>query len=560
MLSILLTWLSIGVPAYLVGKTAITYSYKNQANVLHSPDVYLICGIVCINEYAQIWSIFGGLGQAAMAVLIFLTILCSCYLLKKKKLNFSCIFNSISKKKWILLVIAFFSVLLWTNLIPRHYDTYLYHAQAIHWAEEYGVVKGLGNLHCRLAYNSAFMNLQALFSFSWLFGQSLHTVNGFACLLMLQYCILTFLQHGRKKLQVSDCLKLLCPVYIVTSCNVISSPGSDILAMLILFYVFIKWFEFVECCEMSALPYGFLCVLIVYAITLKLSSAGMLLLILYPAFQMLKEKNWKQIGAHLFTGIAILCPFIVRSILLSGYLVYPYYEIDLFDVDWKMPSSIAKGDRANIIAWARRTYDSARNSESVLQYFPEWFSGIDLIWKVLFPITIPAVILLLIKIILAFRKDEYAEAVGAIACIGGILFWFFSAPEPRYGSTYMFIPIAIATPLIANRLFHLKLFAKSIIPIAWGCMTAVVFLLGAIYFPFTNSIGYTGGMPLWMQSDYADRPAAITQANGFEIFIPNPEFKLDQTGYNPFPSAVSHPSEHVVLRGEGFSDGFRWEE
>ena len=43
-----------------------------------------------------------------------------------------------------------------------HVDTGLYHAQAIRWIEEYGVVCGLGNLHSRFAYNSAAFALCAL--------------------------------------------------------------------------------------------------------------------------------------------------------------------------------------------------------------------------------------------------------------------------------------------------------------------------------------------------------------------------------------------------------------
>ena len=33
-----------------------------------------------------------------------------------------------------------------------HLDTPLYHAQSIRWIEDYGAVKGLGNIHNRFAY------------------------------------------------------------------------------------------------------------------------------------------------------------------------------------------------------------------------------------------------------------------------------------------------------------------------------------------------------------------------------------------------------------------------
>lgn len=53
-----------------------------------------------------------------------------------------------------------------------HVDTGLYHAQAIRWIEEYGVVPGLGNLHSRFAYNSAAFPLCAIYGMRWMAGGS----------------------------------------------------------------------------------------------------------------------------------------------------------------------------------------------------------------------------------------------------------------------------------------------------------------------------------------------------------------------------------------------------
>ena len=73
---------------------------------------------------------------------------------------------------YILIVTALLALvfLKWACDSIEHYDTYLYHAQAIRWIEEYGVVPGLGNLHHRFAYNNSVFSLQALFSLSFLLG------------------------------------------------------------------------------------------------------------------------------------------------------------------------------------------------------------------------------------------------------------------------------------------------------------------------------------------------------------------------------------------------------
>ena len=73
-----------------------------------------------------------------------------------------------------------------------HVDTGLYHAQAIRWIEEYGVVPGLGNLHSRFAYNSAAFPLCAVYSMRWLggslFPEGMHAVQGFLALLVGIHC------------------------------------------------------------------------------------------------------------------------------------------------------------------------------------------------------------------------------------------------------------------------------------------------------------------------------------------------------------------------------------
>lgn len=63
--------------------------------------------------------------------------------------------------------------LIFSNNHICHFDTEilscfliasLYHAQAVRWYEEYGVVKGLGNLQWHFAYNSSYFAFAALFS------------------------------------------------------------------------------------------------------------------------------------------------------------------------------------------------------------------------------------------------------------------------------------------------------------------------------------------------------------------------------------------------------------
>ena len=150
----------------------ILKSYKNsdvreQASIMS----YLVSGIVVITVYAEIFSIFGGVSVLAQTILLVFALVIG--FVERKR-----IVSLWNRHKWVLcswegffylcfiLFAAFF-----TSRGTFHTDTNIYHAQAIHFYEEYGLVKGLGNLQLHYAYNSAYLAFASFFSFHWLAGQ-----------------------------------------------------------------------------------------------------------------------------------------------------------------------------------------------------------------------------------------------------------------------------------------------------------------------------------------------------------------------------------------------------
>ena len=127
-----------------------------------------------------------------------------------------------------------------------HYDTGLYHAQSIRWLEEYGVVKGLGNLHCRLAYNSSSFALSALYSMSFLGGQSYHCCAGFLAFILAVIClrIIDSIRNGR--LCTGDFARVMCIYYLVIIFDEMVSPASDYFMVLTAFYIVIRWLDLLE--------------------------------------------------------------------------------------------------------------------------------------------------------------------------------------------------------------------------------------------------------------------------------------------------------------------------
>lgn len=310
MLTVLLSWIIIFIITLILGYGIVELLYKKSRQYVSSIDVYLVMGIVMVNVYAEMFSIFYKVrALACMFLFVLGVVLVVIYyvlgrkgLMKWEKIH-------ISKYQWLLLICIILATAAWTTGSPNHYDTGLYHNQAIQWIEKYGLVPGLGNLHNRFAYNSAFMPVQALFSLEWLTGRSLHTVNGYVCCLFLLYAILSCSLWKKKNIALSDLLKLTMLIYIYDSRGVMSSPSTDILAMTLILYVCIKWCEFAEYEIKDALPYTMLSVICVYLITVKLSVACAILLAVYPAILLVKEKKWTDIIINVLQGVAIVIPW-----------------------------------------------------------------------------------------------------------------------------------------------------------------------------------------------------------------------------------------------------------
>ena len=165
-----------------------------------------------------------------------------------------------------------------------HYDSDLYHAQAIHWIEQYGITKGLGNLHVRFAYNSAAFPLSALYSMSFLGGQSYHVMAGFFALLLAWQCVDLKNIFRRGHLIISDFARVAAIYYLFTIFDEMVSPASDYFLSTLIFYIIIHWLDMYVKHEKSYLPFIMLALMGVYAITIKLSAAPMLLLSVVAIF------------------------------------------------------------------------------------------------------------------------------------------------------------------------------------------------------------------------------------------------------------------------------------
>lgn len=557
MVYVILSWGAIFFLSFPYGNAFVEFMAPNAYKRTSRLDIYIVCGLMVLNVYAQIYSLFAGVGGYTVLMAAFAAV--AWYIWKHKQLTRLMLHGFHSMKCWnvCVCIVVIAIVGLWTLVSPTFGDTYLYHAQAIRWIEEYGVVPGLGNLHNRFAYNSAFMALQALFNFSWIYEPSMHSLNGFLCAFFVIYSIVTnkflLLDKGR----ASDLLKFVIPLYVYLNRNTISSPSSDILAMLLIIYIYIKWFECIENDEEDIQALGVICFIAVWAISVKLSSAVIIILAVYPAIAFIKEKRWNIIIIDLISGMIILFPWIIRNIIISGYLIYPYTVIDLFQVDWKMPRSLVDYDRKEIVVWGRGITDVSRYNESISQWIGTWYNSQMTRNKFfIFAGFLSAVILILFMVLSIINKkkgkkfsngvfEKPQESLLVISAIISLAFWLFSAPLLRYGLIYLLIPIALVVHIFRGYI-SVDRFLK--ITITTGVIVGCCFFLYKDEdFRLIEPQGY------WK----VDNPKR--EWYGFEVYAHKDTVDNELlTNYADFPGIHRESIlEEVVPRGKSLKDGFQ---
>ncbi len=546
MISVLLIWIYMTLTCYVIGFTLLYGICDKQGYTVKKECSYLFAGITAVTVYAQFFSLVHKV--AGLSNLILLLICGLCIVWKRKQLK-EHLQVHIGKMKpvLLLLLVLVFAYGASTGII--HYDSGLYHAQSIRWIEEYGIVPGLGNLHSRLAYNSSSFCLSALYSFAFLGGQSYHAAAGYLALLLAVTCVEGFTLTRLKKPRLSDLVRVMAVYYLLIIFDEMVSPASDYFMVLCVFFLVICWLDLLAEKETSYLPYGLLSVLGVFVVSVKLSGAVILLLVLKPAIQMIREKRGKEIAGFLGLGTITILPFLIRNVVLSGWLVYPFTFIDLFDVDFKIPKGVAEYDSREIQVWGRGVYDVSRFEEPVAGWVGEWVATLDKTNLGFLGLALAALVLLggMILFALVKKKKEMTDfllVAGTLGCC--FLFWLTSAPLIRYGCVYLWVfPVLVWGYLylkLTERVDKGKLYL--VVVLLLGCYKMGALVKETVTFGTTEYLIH--------QKDYENFETTAYDLHGYTFYYP---VEGDRTGYDDFPAAPVKAED--IFRGDTIEEGFK---
>jgi hypothetical protein len=163
-------------------------------------------------------------------------------------------------------------------------------------------------------------------------------------------------------------------------------------------------------------------------------------------------KTRALVGAAI--AVLLLGSWVYRGVLLSGYPLFPSRMITV-PVAWKVKASDADQCREDTVYWARIPYGERKTALEGFSWLRPWFKrvvamDIQFNWPIGIGLVGAATLSLLSWMEIRLRRSFYFLALLCAPLAVDLVFWFLTAPEPRYfGSAPWLFAIAPILGIVA---------------------------------------------------------------------------------------------------------------
>ncbi len=463
--------------------------------------------------------------------------------------------------------LALLVALIFSASPPAYYDDGLYYWQFIKWMNEYAIVPGLGNLHPRLAFNSNWHLLSATFSMSFLGEGTFSDLNGLLHLLIVIFAFDGLKGLINKEYTVSNALQasLIIPTHLIV--GYFNAPSADVVVVYFIWVAFVMLLRKIERSTLGQFDrYSLVIVaLCTYVCTAKLSAFAIAIIPIYLTFKELFKGKWNHVAFSAIFALLIALPWLARNLVLSGYLFFPFYQLDLFAFDWKVPQALAMEEASYIEAFAINAFlpYPEVNEMGFSEWFPTWLSslrtsnkGILALVMILTAGHLSLFFMGLIKKGKSYLQQREGQILLFLTLFAGMAFWFFKAPDFRFGYAF-----TVALYLISLSYFVVKMLNNG----RYNRLTMLGFMgLIALFYLRPVQIGVTEYMYLVKAGEpcliHPGTPPALAEAShetpsGLKLYKAT---NNDQCWNSPLP-CTPFPETGIELRRPqlGLQGGFR---
>lgn len=349
---------------------------------------------------------------------------------------------------------------------PSMFDSGLYHFGSIRWLNEYAIVPGLGNLHWRLALNQSYFGFLALLNIAPYWGYG-YAAGG---LFLLVLTALTVIEVAIKQSMLWRWIfGGLLFSYLCLLSGQIANPLPDtaiallqIAIFVLLYYSFAAATQTVPLVNVSPLHIQIVIVLLcVTIVTTKLSSVGFaatsFAIVCVAMYRAMPSKLPYMVLVKLVGLVGIFTVIhIGRSYLLSGAPFFPSPFGGVWSLTWAVPFGVANNESQLIYAWAKQPGISlVSDVPAGYGWIGPWLGALPQTMKYLFVASSILLLFALIQRRITAISDVNNTWLMGIPIATSLVFWFFTAPDPRFLGAVVVLYFAWAFYLFSHSAVNL---------------------------------------------------------------------------------------------------------
>ncbi|MBF0648332.1 hypothetical protein IR083_05850 [Dysgonomonas sp. GY75] len=465
--------------------------------------------------------------------------------------------KSLSPLQIILIGSAGLLFMLFFLVPPQFPDIYYYHMQNILWNEQYHVVPGLANLEERFGFNSNLFLLCSAFGLRPLFGEFVFGINALCMAFMMIYIVR---QASHRQLFLTALFITVFIPFFMEYKTHIGCSSADLLPNLLIVYLLFTLLTDQQNLRKKSILFW---LIPIFCITLKVSTVFICLVSLYLVILLIREKDYKATAFICIIALIVVAPWLVRNVIISGYLIHPYPAVDLFTFDWKLPVEYSIESKRYIESFAI-SYDAMYNSSDYILDMPlavkvqKWLGErhpLDIC------IAGAGLISPLLMLGALFRKKGFVKDYSTLLLVWiiglmGFLFWLVMAPAVRFGYGFIAIIFSIPVYLLFKDLKNpVRILSANVLLIAtiayFGVLSVRYFLVVKEPYVSYTEILYK---PQSIQTRLDKYPVTmeVFNLNNIDFYKP-----LDGGCYDHALPCSNNYIKNLEMRGKTLQEGFR---
>lgn len=557
MITTIIAWIYITFLSFSWGKLFFRITAKSLS-INHISDIHfsIVCcnGIVVITTIGTILSFFLPLGLYYIQLILLLPCLFSLKEIFGKKNTYAEKQLSLLPLLKLLLACYIIVALLMSTWTISHPDTLTYHIQIIKWIEDYKAVPGIANLNARFGFQSMWFITCAIFDLKFTGAGSYIYLNSLVTVWFV-YFLVSKINHAiittaHKEVFLWIVLLILSLCSYTQILLTASSASPDFITCLYIWMTFYFLYDYQKKSAHASLiltiAFSF------FSFCIKLSAAPIIIIALYAFTILILNKRYKAFLLSSILAVAILTCFTLRSVITSGYIFYPSIIPDIVNTDWKVQKKKAQREARYVTAFAKTESEqsdeaiASTNKMVITEWMPIWWRHRSITDKIILILSGLSILSLLFYF-KHLQKQNTTIIILVLSSLCGTFFWFFMAPDPRFGFGFLVALIGFS----ANRALQktrLSFYSRRA-----ANLTILLLSTALIVYTIHRCTYYFSKKQLMFPLGIEEKTVTVISCDGNDFNMAQP---YEGCGEKDLP-CIENSCKNFSLRGVRISDGFK---